>query len=234
LSGHKSVVLDAPGADRLIVTARIEDGSGKGQLSFFLVDRTSPGLTIKEYFTIDGRPAGDVVLDKVTVLGADRISMSADGLVVLERVLDEAALAACWESVGAMERLNELSLEWCKERVAFGQPLSKLQVVQHRLVDMHVAIEHAAAITTSASQRLDGSTLNRAMLVSAAKATVAREGLMIGEAAVQLHGAAGTTEDLDVSRYFKRILTNNMLFGNRDHHVQRYLDIYFANQEAPA
>jgi alkylation response protein AidB-like acyl-CoA dehydrogenase len=123
-------------------------------------------------------------------------------------------------------------LAHCKDRVAFGQPLSKLQVIQHRLVDMHVAIEHAAAITVTATEAATLPAAERAAQVSAAKVTVAKEGLFIGESAVQLHGAAGTTEDLDVGRYFKRILVNNMLFGNKDHHLQRYLELRLGAREA--
>jgi len=227
-------VLGAPQASTIIVTARTSDDRDKDELSFFLIDAGAPGVTIKDYFTIDGRPAAELLLDKVRVTTADRIAVAGSGRAVLEAVLDEATLAACWESVGAMERLNELTLEHCKERVAFGQPLSKLQVVQHRLVDMHVAIEHAAAMTLTASESLTLPASERAMQVSAAKSTVAKEGLFIGEAAVQLHGAGGTTEDLDVGRYYKRILVNNMIFGSRDHHLQRYLDLRMAGQEVRA
>jgi len=234
LSGHKALVLGAPQASTIIVTARTSDDRDKDELSFFLIDAGAPGVTIKDYFTIDGRPAAELLLDKVRVTTADRIAVAGSRRAVLEAVLDEATLAACWESVGAMERLNELTLEHCKERVAFGQPLSKLQVVQHRLVDMHVAIEHAAAMTLTASESLTLPASERAMQVSAAKSTVAKEGLFIGEAAVQLHGAGGTTEDLDVGRYYKRILVNNMIFGSRDHHLQRYLDLRMAGQEVRA
>jgi len=234
LSGHKALVLGAPQASKIIVTARAGDEGNKDELSFFLIDAAAPGVTIKDYFTIDGRPAAELLLDKVSVTAADRIGVPGSARAVLEAVLDEAALAACWESVGAMERLNELTLEHCKERVAFGQPLSKLQVVQHRLVDMHVAIEHAAAMTLTASESLALPASERAMQVSAAKATVAKEGLFIGESAVQLHGAGGTTEDLDVGRYYKRILVNNMILGSRDHHLQRYLDLRLARQEVKA
>jgi len=229
LSGHKAVVLGAPQAERFIVTARTDADAATGEVSFFLVERGAAGLAVNDYFTIDGRPAAEVLLDQTP---AERISLPGSGRAVLEQVLDEAALAACWESVGAMERLNELTLAHCKDRVAFGQPLSKLQVIQHRLVDMHVAIEHAAAITVTATEAASLPAAERAAQVSAAKVTVAKEGLFIGESAVQLHGAAGTTEDLDVGRYFKRILVNNMLFGNKDHHLQRYLELRLGAREA--
>jgi alkylation response protein AidB-like acyl-CoA dehydrogenase len=229
LSGHKAVVLGAPQAERFIVTARTDADATTGEVSFFLVERGAAGLAVNDYFTIDGRPAAEVLLDQAP---AERISLPGSGRAVLEQVLDEAALAACWESVGAMERLNELTLAHCKDRVAFGQPLSKLQVIQHRLVDMHVAIEHAAAITVTATEAATLPATERAAQVSAAKVTVAKEGLFIGESAVQLHGAAGTTEDLDVGRYFKRILVNNMLFGNKDHHLQRYLELRLGAREA--
>jgi len=234
LSGHKAVVLGATDADRIVVSARTTgDVAEAAGIALFVVDRSAPGVTVQDYFLIDGRRAGEVLLDNVRV-GPDGLLAGPDeGLAVLERVIDEATIAACHESVGAMERLNELSLEYCRERVAFGQPIARNQVIQHRLVDMHVAVEHASAMAEAATDVLSGAAGGDARpIVSAAKVSVARESKFVGEAAVHLHGAGGTTEDVDVGRYFKRLLVNMMLFGDSDHHLQRYLDTRSSSLEA--
>jgi alkylation response protein AidB-like acyl-CoA dehydrogenase len=226
LTGHKAVVLGAPDADRIVVSARtagnVTDNTG---IALFVIDRTAPGVTVQDYFLIDGRRAGEVMLQNVRVSADGLLAHPEEGLGVLERVIDEAAIAACYESVGVMERLNELTLEYCRERFAFGQPIAKNQVIQHRLVDMHVAVEHASAMVEAATEAICDATGGAFRpAVSAAKVSVARESKFVGEAAVQLHGAGGTTEDVDVGRYFKRLLVNMMLFGDADHHLQRFLD----------
>jgi len=227
-------VLGATDADRIVVSARTAgDVAEAAGIALFVVDRSAPGVTVQDYFLIDGRRAGEVLLDNVRV-GPDGLLAGPDeGLAVLERVIDEATIAACHESVGAMERLNELSLEYCRERVAFGQPIARNQVIQHRLVDMHVAVEHASAMAEAATDVLSGAAGGDARpIVSAAKVSLARESKFVGEAAVHLHGAGGTTEDVDVGRYFKRLLVNMMLFGDSDHHLQRYLDTRSSSLEA--
>lgn len=225
LRGHKSVVLGAPDADLLLVTART---SGEAQspdgVSIFAVPRDAQGVVVTNFLTIDGRPAGDVQFDNVLVDAAALLGDVDRGGRLIERAIDEAAVAVCSEAIGAMERLVAMTLEHCKTRVVFDQPLSKLQVVQHRLVDMHVAYEYAAAITQAAVEGLDDPK-RRALLASAAMATVAAEGEFIGQWAVQLHGAAGTTEDLDVGRYYKRLLAANMYFGGAEHHRRRYFNL---------
>jgi alkylation response protein AidB-like acyl-CoA dehydrogenase len=221
LSGHKSVVLGAPDADRIVVSAR---NAGDDAISLFLVDRSAPGLTIQAYFLIDGRQAGEVLLDNVDVPFEARLAGPATAMALLEQVIDEATIAACHESLGAMEHLNEITLKHCRERIAFGQPIAKNQVVQHRLVDMQVAIEHAAAIVELATGALADGRVRPRALISAAKVAVLQEAKFIGEAAVQLHGAGGTTEDLDVGRLFKRLLVNGMVLGDHSHHLQRFMD----------
>lgn len=235
LSGHKAVVLGAPEADQIVVSARTDGGvTDAAGIALFVVDRNAPGVGILDYFLIDGRRAGEVLLDDVRVGPEAMLAGPDDGLAVLERVIEEATIAACHESVGAMERLNEVTLEYCRERIAFGQPIAKNQVIQHRLVDMHVAVEHASAMVEAATETLCGAAGGGATrpTVSAAKVSVARESKFVGEAAVQLHGAGGTTEDVDVGRYFKRLLVNMMLFGDADHHLQRYLDTRSSSVEA--
>lgn len=226
LTGSKSVVLGAPEADKVIVSARTSGGTTDIEgISLFILDRSMSGMTIGEYFLIDGRVAADVRLDGVRVDAACLIGDSGAGHAVLERTVDEAAIASCHESLGAMEKLNQITLEYSRERVAFGQPISKYQAVQHRLVDMHVGFEHASAITAVATETLSQDGGCRREDISAAKFAVGREAKLIGEAAVQLHGAGGTTEEIDVGRYFKRLLVNMMLFGDADHHLQRFMDM---------
>lgn len=233
LNGHKAVVLGAPRADRLIISARLSGGtSGPAGIALFMVDPSVSGVTVRGYHLIDGREAGEVHLEGVKAGPAELLVGPREGLAVLEWVADEATVALCHEAVGAMERLNELAMEHCRERIAFGQAIAKNQVIQHRLVDMQVAFEHASAVTDSASEAVAGAdpTHSRA-IVSAAKVAVNRESKFIGEAAVHLHGAGGTTEDFDVGRYFKRLIVNSMLFGDTDHHLQRFLDTRRSSRE---
>lgn len=230
IDGEKTTVIDADGADYLFVTARIDDAAGIG---VFLVPGAAPGLTITPYTTIDGRAAASLRFDGVTVSRDAQVGAAADTSAALERVLDEARLALAAESVGAIEELNRQTVEYCRTRIAFGQPLAKQQVLQHRLVDMHVAAEYASAIVDAAAAALAGDAQRRAQTIAAAAAVVAREGDFVAKAAVQLHGAIGTTEELPIGRYFKRILANDRLLGGYDENAIRYRELLRAGRRAP-
>jgi len=236
LDGRKSVVYGAPSADALLVVARTsgvrDDEAG---VSLFLTPRDTPGLMLRDYPTVDGFRAGDVTLAGVRLPASALLGAQGGAFAAVARAVDEAAAASCADVVGAMEALTEKTTEHCRTRVAFDQPLGKFQVVQHRLVDMHIAYEHAAALALKAALSLandDAPAASRS--VSAAKFQVGEEADFVGKNAVQLHGANGMTDELDIGRYFKRITAQRALFGTPDHHLRRYIALKGANPAAEA
>ena len=227
LNGRKSVVLGAEDAEELFITARSSgDTLDEDGHSLFRLRAGVHGLTTRPFTTIDGRSAADLQLDEVFVPERDVIGAIGKAYPVVQRVVDEAIIAVCAEAVGAMEQLCDQTLDYCRTRHAFGKSISSFQVVQHRLVDMRVALEHAQAIVESTAREFDKKPKRRALAASAAKAVVAREGDFIGKSAIQLHGAIGITEDLPIGRFFKRLISINALFGGADHHERRYYTLY--------
>lgn len=223
LHGQKCVVYGAPMADKLLVTART--GGGERDpigISVFHVDRKAAGLSFRDYPTIDGMRASELMFDGVEVHSDDIVGELDHGLPLVERVLDEASAAVCAEATGAMTVINDKTLEYARNRVAFGQSISSFQVIQHRLVDMRVACEYAAAMSLMAALKLDAPAPERARAVSAAKSMVGRDSRFVGQSAIQLHGAIGMADELDIGHYFKRITTIGLLFGNSDHHLRRF------------
>lgn len=223
INGSKAVVLGAPMAEGFFVTTRTAgaDCDPLG-ISVFYVESRAKGVTRSDYENIDGTRASEVVFDDVQV-GADAVVGELDhGLPLVERVLDEATAAVCAEACGAMSALNEKTLEYARSRVAFGQPIVGFQVIQHRLVDMRVACEYAAAVSLMATLKLNASAAERTRAVSAAKSMIGRDSRFVGQNAIQLHGAIGMTDDLDIGHYFKRLTVIGLLFGNSDHHLRRF------------
>jgi hypothetical protein len=119
--------------------------------------------------------------------------------------------------------MHDLTLEYAKQRKQFGVPIASFQVLQHRMVDMFMAVEQSVSMTYMATLKLD--TAERAKAVSAAKVQIGRSGRFIGQAAVQIHGGMGVTEEMRVGHYFKRATMIDTQFGNVDHHLKRYTDL---------
>ena len=143
-------------------------------------------------------------------------------LPLIEQVLDEATAAVCAEAVGCMRKLLADTIDYTKQRRQFGQPISSFQALQHRMVDMYIALEQAVSAVYLATLKLDAEPAERARAVSAAKITIGKSGRFVGQQAVQLHGGMGMTDELAIGHYFKRLTVIENEFGTVDHHLARY------------
>jgi len=227
LNGHKGVVLNAASADKIIVAARTAGGSrDQNGITLFLVDNGSSGLTRRDYPTVDGLRASELSFENVAV-GADAVLGEVDnGLPVMEKVVGKAIAALAAEAVGCMKVLHETTNEYLKTRKQFGVPLSKFQVLQHRMVDMFMEYEQARSMCYMVTLKCeDEDPLERAKAVSAAKVQIGRSGRFVGQQAVQLHGGMGMTDELNVGHYFKRLTMIDTMFGNKDYHLRRFANL---------
>ncbi|GGC72622.1 acyl-CoA dehydrogenase family protein [Chelatococcus reniformis] len=223
LEGRKCVVVGGKIADAFIVVARTSgDRRDRTGLSLFLVPADADGLTVRRYDTNDGQGAADLELAGVA-LGPDAL-LGPDGAALdpLERAVDGATAAVAAEAVGAMAALCDATLAYLKVRKQFGKPLGSNQALQHRMVDMVIALEEArsAALAASLSMTEDDAAA-RSRAISLAKIEIGRTATKVGQEAVQLHGAMGVTDELDVGHYFKRLTIIATSFGNADWHIRR-------------
>ncbi len=223
LNGHKSVVVGAPWADKLIVTARTSGGGREtGGLSVFIVDKSAAGVSTRDYPTVDGRRASEVYLENVAV-GADAlIGEAGEAYNLIELVADEASAALCAEAVGAMSVTRAQTEDYARQRKQFGTPIGKFQALQHRMVDMFMEHEQAISMTYMATLKLGDDPIERQKSVSAAKARIGQSARFIGQNAVQIHGGMGMTDELAVGHYFKRMTMIDSEFGGVDYHMRRF------------
>jgi len=218
LHGKKTGVLGLGDAEMIIVSACSDNGG----VSLFTVDARSLGLSISLYPTLDGDCGGDVTFTDVFVPEDAVTGPPGAALPLLELVIDEATIALCAAACGTMRTLVDSTVAYCRERRQFGKAIAEFQVIQHRLVDMHVAAEQAVGITQVGLAKLDAAPAERMEAVSGAKVLVSQACRAVAQGAVQLHGGIGTTEELVISRYFKRALMMENLFGNAAFHLHRY------------
>ena len=219
LQGRKAVVRAAPWASHLIVSAR----GGDGALSLVTVPADAPGVRMRGFPTRDGARAADIAFDAVHLPPHALLGAEGAALEHIEQALDEATLAVCAESIGVMHRLMRDTLDYVRQRKQFGVPIASFQVLQHRLADMHMALEQAQALTASVGEALAGgpSAPARARAVSSAKVAVAKACRAVGQGAVQLHGGMGMTEELAVGHYVRRATLIETQFGPLSWHLRR-------------
>lgn len=228
LDGAKVMAVSAPLATHLLVTARTSgERADTDGISLFLVDTGSltTGFTAHPYRTVDDRRASDLTFTEVRLPSGALLGAEGRAWPALKLARDEGAAAVCAEAVGAMRKVLADTVEYCKQRQQFGQPIGSFQALQHRLVDMHMEVEQASAAVYLAVLNLDAEPAQRAKAVSAAKATIGRAARFVGQNAVQLHGGMGMTEELAIGHYFKRLTAVQYEFGSTDHHVSRYAQL---------
>ena len=222
IDGDKGVVLHGDSADLLIVTARIggaqRDRDGVG---LFLVDAIAPGVSRRGYPTQDGVRAAEISFANVRVDSERVIGVPGAAMALVDRVVDEAIAALCAEAVGAMAALHALTVEYLKTRRQFGAAIGSFQVLQHRAVEMLMAVEQARSMAMFATMMVaetDAGERRRAM--NAAKVQIGRSGRFVGQQAVQLHGGIGMTMEYKGGHYFKRLAMIDASFGDADHHLR--------------
>ncbi len=217
LSGTKKTVLGAAMAEILLVTARLGDRAG-----VFIVPAKASGVTMRGYRMVDGARAADIELFDVTVPADALLGGHDDAANAIEEIIDRGIAALSSDAVGAMSALVSATVEYTKTRVQFGQPIATFQVLQHRMVDMKVKEEEARASCLFATLSLDGPAGRRARACSGAKAKIGRMARIVGQETIQLHGAIGTTEELPIGGYVKRLMAYEILFGSTRAHLHRY------------
>jgi alkylation response protein AidB-like acyl-CoA dehydrogenase len=227
INGFKGVVLGGPSADVLVVPARTSgDQKDESGITMFLVDASAAGISKRDYPTIDGMQASEIDLDNVSVPASAVLGEVGNGFGLLELGINNGILAVGAEAVGAMEVLYKATVEYCKTREQFGQPIGKFQVLQHRMVDMFMEHEQAKSLLYMAALRMsEDDDIEARKAVSALKVQIGKGGRFVGQNAIQLHGGMGMTDELNVGHYFKRITAIETLFGNVDHHLKKYSQV---------
>lgn len=223
LTGRKLTVLGAPVSDLFIISARTASADvPEIGVGLFVVPAGTGGLERHALPLLDGRLAGEIVLNDVFV-GTDAcLGDPGNGLSALEGAIAFGLIAQAADNVGAMEKSCELTANHLKTRQQFGGPLSSLQVLQHRMAEMATALECAKSMIDWAISRLTaGAGLAE---LGSVKAYVNKAARFVTGNGIQLHGAIGFTEEYPVGHYYKRVITNDALLGSGQLHLSSYAD----------
>ena len=219
LDGRKIAVLHGASADTLVVSAVTDKG-----MSLFLIDAKAAGVTIENARGYDGVPVAAVALSGVALPTDALIGAEGEGEAILSRVFEEATAALVAEGVGAMAETFDVTVEYLKTRQQFGVAIGSFQALQHRAVDMLMQLELSRSMAILAALSLDIDADQRSRNISAAKAQIGKSGRLLGQEAVQMHGAIGITAEYKVGHAFKRLTAIDALLGDRDWHLARLVE----------
>ncbi len=221
LDGVTGAVQEADAPAWLLVTATTADGSAQA-----LVAADAPGVTVTELDSLDlsRRFAtvrfDDVRVDASAVVGA---AGAADDLITAQLAIACTLLAA--ETVGAMDHDFSMTVQYAKDRIAFGRPIGSFQAVKHQLADASLALAMSKAVTLAAARPGGADDGYGPEAASMAKAFVGEAGVELVQTCFQVFGGIGYTWEHDQHLYLRRITTDAGLFGDpawhREHLCQR-------------
>ncbi|OGO43119.1 MAG: hypothetical protein A2137_07885 [Chloroflexi bacterium RBG_16_58_8] len=221
LNGTKLFVPDAAVSDYIIVAARTrETGNPQDGLTLFLVGKNTPGVSCRTLRTIAGEKQYEVVFDKVTVSEDEILGDTDRGWPYLEKALQKANVARCAEMVGMAQKALQMTLDYAKERSAFGHPIGAFQSIQHRCADMLIDIDGSRLATYQAAWRINEG-LPAAREAAIAKAWVSQACRRVMESAHQVHGAIGFSQDHILHYYTKKARVNEFSSGDSEYHLEK-------------
>ncbi len=216
LSGSKTGVIDGTIAEQLIVAARPMDAQ---DLLLFVIDRDTPGITIKSRMGIDSRPIVDIAFHEVPAMAADLIRDPRHAPHLLDRAYDAGRLHLAAEMLGAAQEAFDRAVEYLKTRVQFGKKIGEFQALQHRAAILFGELEIARSVLLKAAAT------QTPEHISMAKARVGEIAKKVAGEAVQFHGGIGVTDDFDLGFYLKRIRAAAEALGDSAFHAERYARI---------
>jgi alkylation response protein AidB-like acyl-CoA dehydrogenase len=226
LNGTKIFVPDIHSVNYVICAVRTENTpKPEDGITLFIVDINTVGITVKPYKTVAGDKQGEVVFENVKVSAKDMLGGVNKGWGYIDKALQKANAARCAEMVGLAEQALKITLDYAKERIAFGHPIGAFQSIQHRCADMLIDIEGAKFATYQAAWRINEG-LDAARETAAAKAFVSQACKRVMASAHQVFGAIGFTEDHILHYYTKRARAYEFSFGGADTQLEKLAELY--------
>jgi alkylation response protein AidB-like acyl-CoA dehydrogenase len=223
LTGRKRHVLEGLAADAYIVAARTNGAPGDTTgISLFLVEASAKGVARQRIHTVDSRGYAHLELLNVEV-GPDALLGSVDqGFAVLDATLDRARAGLAAEMLGSAAQAFDMTLEYLKTRVQFGQVIGSFQALGHRAAGLFTQLELTRSCVEAALQGIDRAAPDLPQLCSLAKAKAGDFLHHMSNELIQIHGGIGMTDEFDAGFYLKRARAAEALFGNQAFHRNRY------------
>jgi len=220
INGTKFFVPDARSADYILCAARTQRSTNPEEgITLFLVDAKEWGIYISSLKTMDEtRKLCDVTFTDMVVPAKNILGELHQGWPVLKQIALKAMVALCAEMVGGGEAVLDMTVNYAKDRIAFGVPIGSFQAIKHKCADMLTSLEYARSLMEGAAEAIKDDVPNAPVIVSMAKSFCGDTYKYVTNEGIQIHGGIGFTWDHDMHLYFKRARSSDTVFGDSNYH----------------
>jgi len=194
-----------------------------GEAAIFLVEAERIGAPTARYRTMEGRRGADFTLAKLAVPEGACIARGAAARDALAAAADAALLLHAVDTVAALAALIRQTIAHLKERRQFGVSLSSFQVLRHRTADMYVKYLGARGLMTHCLHAHEHQAADLRRTLRLAKVSLAESARACAEAAIQMHGGMGVSEEVLATRLAQRLIASEFRHGDRLAHMAQLL-----------
>ena len=222
LSGSKSWVTSGGLADVYIVMAVTSQENGKGRLSAFIVEGNSPGLGVAAIEHKMGQRASqtaEMSFNEVRVPAANLLGQLGEGARVAFNSLDNGRIGIAALSTGIAQAALTESLNYARDRKAFGQSIGEFQAIQFKLADMATTVDASRLLTLRAAAMKDAGHTRAGYFAATAKLFASETANRVCADAVQIHGGNGYSREYAVERYYRDARVTTIYEGTSE--IQR-------------
>jgi alkylation response protein AidB-like acyl-CoA dehydrogenase len=214
IDGVKDRVEAGADSDLLLVVANV-DGSPRQ----FLVRTDAPGVGVQSQRSVDlVKTYARITFSGVEVDESAAVGSAGQTPALVARQTQVALLLQCAETVGILDTVFDMTVQWGFDRHSFGRPLVSYQALKHKYADLKIWLEACRATTKAAVAKVDTRAADADLAVSIAKSYVAEHAPDMVQLCVQLHGGIGVTWEHDLHLYLRRVTLYRSMYGTPEDH----------------
>jgi alkylation response protein AidB-like acyl-CoA dehydrogenase len=209
INGRKSWVTSGPVADCLVLFTMTEPEKGHKGITAFMIDARQPGFIRgkkEPKLGIRASATSEIVYDNYQCPVENVLGKPGEGFKIAMTVLDAGRIGIASQALGIAEAAYEASLNYARERQAFGEPIGAFQMIQQKIADMKTRIEASRLLIYNAALAKERSKITGERYTteaSMAKLFASETAMFVAHQAVQIHGGMGYSKELPVERYFR-------------------------------
>jgi glutaryl-CoA dehydrogenase (non-decarboxylating) len=221
LSGVKLWISHANHADLFYVLATVDRRLRHKGLCVFIVERGTAGLQTRPFplHCLKRGDTGEVIFDGCRVPRENLVGEEGEGFKIAASSLDIGRLNVASRCVGMAQYCVDLSIQYARQRVQFGQEIGRFQAVKHKIADMVTQVEAARLLVLRLARLKDMGVERTSLEASVAKLFASEAGVKVALEAIQIHGATGFAQEHPVGRILMELKT--LCIGEGTSEIQR-------------
>src|SRR5437763_14944128 len=215
INGSKTFITNGHRAHAIVLVTKTDPDAGHGGMTLFLVPMDTPGVIREERLQKLGMPASDTALlafQDVRVPASAMLGELGKGFYHTSWEPQGERLIGAAGCVAGAQGLFDRTLQYAKERTAFGRPIGHFQVIRHKFAEMATKIETARQMVYTTAWRFQNGEYP-VREISMAKLHAARVAVEVADECIQIHGGSGYMKEYGIERSWRDLRLNRIGAG---------------------